>query len=386
MNVTSTIGGKVHLEDDESPVPFPLCGSARRNTRTRFRKTDAAIDCKECCGILERRAAREAKEREAVMAKNDVQSVDGAMALEQIKANVERARSLATAGDAEALDELRSETETLISSLTGKGSIAIKKEQRDAMAEAAATKPSAEVANQDEADSDASWERHAGVKELAVMGAEKIANGVRLHMKAGELARDVAAVIFDMWKRIPNKDGLPDLRGDSDDAKKAWQWTLREAGIGFEQTYETEKALERLQRNVQRQRSDIRAQYLRGLAADSDEAAEERALYASQLGDADNDSVPTRLAAYYRVSLKGEIEADKEKYQARLAGGEAKPAELPAANPDEILAQSVKRISSDLRKLKPEELVGASDAVKAEARRKLDELREQMKDLVTALM
>jgi hypothetical protein len=61
-HVTSVLGGKTHLASDGSPVPFPLCNSASRNTRTRFRVTTAPVDCKECAGIQGRRAARLARE------------------------------------------------------------------------------------------------------------------------------------------------------------------------------------------------------------------------------------------------------------------------------------------------------------------------------------
>lgn len=322
-----------------------------------------------------------------MMAKNDVNSEDGAKALEQIGANIERARTLAVAGDTDALGALREETESLISSLTGKGSIKVKKEQRDAMAEAAATPSKAVAAPALEGEVvPKAWDEYEGVKELAVMGAEKLAEGIRLHLKTSDLARDMAAVVFDMWKRIPNKDGMPDLRGDSDDAKKSWKWLLAEAGQGFERSFETEEALAKLQRAVQRQRTDIRAKYLRSLDADTDEAQAERKLYRTKLADWKGDSdVSAFLADYYRVSLKGEIEADREKYQRKLESSDA-PAQLEPVDPNKLLAESVKRISTDLRKMKPEELVNASDEVKAEARRKLDELREQMKTLVTALM
>lgn len=57
-HVTSVRGGKTHLAAGDSPVPFPLCGSASRNTATRFRRTAAPVDCRECTGILARRATR----------------------------------------------------------------------------------------------------------------------------------------------------------------------------------------------------------------------------------------------------------------------------------------------------------------------------------------
>jgi len=62
LHVTSILGGKNHLASGGSPAPFPLCGSASRNTRTRFRNTAAPIDCQECSGILARRATRLARE------------------------------------------------------------------------------------------------------------------------------------------------------------------------------------------------------------------------------------------------------------------------------------------------------------------------------------
>jgi hypothetical protein len=61
-HVMSILGGKVHLTDSGSPVPFPLCGSARRNTATKFRTVTAPVTCTECGGILRRRAARLARE------------------------------------------------------------------------------------------------------------------------------------------------------------------------------------------------------------------------------------------------------------------------------------------------------------------------------------
>jgi hypothetical protein len=61
-HVASTLGGKVHLADTQSPAPFPLCGSGSRNTATRYRATAGPITCAECGGILRRRAARLARE------------------------------------------------------------------------------------------------------------------------------------------------------------------------------------------------------------------------------------------------------------------------------------------------------------------------------------
>jgi len=61
-NVISIKGGKTHLADSTSPVPFPLCGSGSRNTATKYSATERAVDCKECSGILARRSERMAQE------------------------------------------------------------------------------------------------------------------------------------------------------------------------------------------------------------------------------------------------------------------------------------------------------------------------------------
>ncbi|KAB1146848.1 hypothetical protein F7R91_14830 [Streptomyces luteolifulvus] len=61
-NVTSILGGKVHLANSQSPVPFPLCGSGSRNTATKYRAITGPLTCRECGGIQQRRAARLARE------------------------------------------------------------------------------------------------------------------------------------------------------------------------------------------------------------------------------------------------------------------------------------------------------------------------------------
>lgn len=61
-HVTSILGGKVHLANSQSPVPFPLCGSGSRNTATKYRTTAASITCTECGGILRRRSTRMARQ------------------------------------------------------------------------------------------------------------------------------------------------------------------------------------------------------------------------------------------------------------------------------------------------------------------------------------
>ncbi|MFL4947521.1 hypothetical protein ACJ6WE_09125 [Streptomyces sp. MMS24-I31] len=64
-HVMSVLGGKVHLANSQSPVPFPLCNSGSRNTATKYRATTAPVTCRECGAIQQRRAARKASKANA---------------------------------------------------------------------------------------------------------------------------------------------------------------------------------------------------------------------------------------------------------------------------------------------------------------------------------
>ena len=77
---------------------------------------------------------------ESDMEKQDVSTEQGVAIVEQVDANIERIKSLAEAENAEGMDELNAETEALISSLSGTGSIKVKKEKRDALSAAATVK------------------------------------------------------------------------------------------------------------------------------------------------------------------------------------------------------------------------------------------------------
>jgi hypothetical protein len=338
--------------------------------------------------------------------RNDVTTEAGAQVIEQIDANIERARSLT---DAEALSELKEETETLISSLSGKGSIKVKTDKRAAFTEAADTMPedvstAVEVkAKPAEGVVVKTWDQYEGVKELVTMGAEKVAEGVRLHRKTSDLAKEVAAVTFDMWVRIPNKDGIPDIKGNSDQAKKAAGEMYRLAGEGFEHNFENENALEKLQRSVQMHRTDVRANWLRELNEDTTDGAEARALYGERLNAKPEDMDVSEFVAtkLYEspAMLKGEGEKQLERYHAKqkakaLASGET-TAEVEGASkgeaaetttPDERVEAIVKRLKADVHRAKPEDFEAASEETRKSAREELEILYQAVKDMITATL
>jgi hypothetical protein len=343
--------------------------------------------------------------------------------IEQIEANIERAESLAEAENVDALKELNKETEGLISALPSRGKIGdktaaqTKKDYRAAFKAAAqvqekpATKAVAVAAKPKEGVPVKTWDQYEGVKELVTLGAEKVAEGVRLHRKTSDLAKEVAAVTFDMWTRIPNKDEIPDLKGNSDQAKKAAGEMYRIAGEGFEHNFENEDALAKLQRSVQMHRTDVRAKWLRELDEDTTEAAEARALYGAKLADKPEDmSVAEYVAtALYNspAMIKGEGEKQLERYHAKqkaLAAasdeskgegtgegsgegeGEGSGEAAETTTPDERIEAIVKRIKADVSKADPEDFAKASDETKEAIRAELEPLYKALKDMITATL
>jgi hypothetical protein len=402
MNVVSYNGGKVHtMMPGQDEHPYPLCrGGGMNQNLTKFRTTDAPITCKTCCTYTERRAERVAREAEGEIMtdRNDVTTEAGTNVIEQIDANIERARSLT---DAEALAELTEENEALVSSLSGKGSIKIKTDKRAAFTEAANTMPedvSTEVATKAEAAPVKDYTEYEGVSELVDMGAQRVAEGVRMHIKTSTTAKEIASIVLDMWRRIPNKDGHPDIKGDSAAAKRASSAMGKSIGEmlakeGMDE-FDIDQALKKLNRSVQTQRTDVRAAYLRDLDSDTPEAEEERKRFAGLLATKPDDvPVSEFLAAYYGVGLKGEIEKARERYQAKQAitpGGEApsedSDGEPEAENPDDRIRTVVRKVRADIHRAKPEDFEHASDETKEAVRAELEEVYEAIKKMIAATL
>lgn len=391
--------GKIHTVSDTHDDRFmatPACGGNRG--AEGYRKVSGAVTCRNCLVIL---AKAQTEETETMTERNDAATV------EQVQANIERAASLVEAENTDGLTELNKETENLISSLPSRGKhgdetfAGMKKRLRGEFRAAAVAQPKpepkakakpAEVAVKD-------YTAYEGVSELVAMGAEKAAEGVRLHIKTSTTAKDIASIILDMWRRIPNKDGFPDITGTSDPAKKASSAMYKAVGesLGGEDAYDVEQAVKKLIRSVQTQRTDVRAEYLRGLDGDDADAQEERKHYAKLLeGKGDDVPVSEYLANVYGVGLKGEIEKARERYQAKALeapkgedsesdqddeSGEAEP-----VSPDDEIRAVVRKLRADIRKAKPETFEAASDDAKEEVRSELETLYKAIKDMITATL
>lgn len=330
--------------------------------------------------------------------KFDVNTDEGAKALEEINGNIERVKSLKVAG--EETSELEEGTEKVIAALAGKGSISAKKDARDALRAALETKPEPSTAVRHVAQGtvvEKTWDQYEGVQELVNLGAEKIASGVKAHLKVSKLAKDVAAVVFDMWTRIPNKDGNPDILGDSDQAKKASAEMLRKAGEGFDDTHDTKEALRALNRSVQDQRSDVRAEWLRSLDHEGEEGDARRALVAKVLEGKPADKPASEwVASTYKTSTLGQTEKRRLEYHARkaveagtatdvqkaLVAGAAKDEDT--STPDERVVKVADKLIRDVTAGKPEDFENASKEVREQTRAKLEAAVEALRKMIAA--
>jgi hypothetical protein len=380
---------------------YPLCrGGGQNQQLTKFRFVNAELSCKTCMTYAKRREAAKQTEGET-MAETET---DHAATIEQITANIERAVSLAEAENVEGLAELNKETEALISGLPSRGKTpdgdftwaGYKKAARDDMRKASQAQPKAEVAKPaaPAAPAHKEYTEYEGVSELVTMGAERVAEGVRLHIKASVTAKEIASIILDMWRRIEDKDGNPDITGKSDAAKKASSALYQAAGKALqgEDGFDVEKSVKSLMRSVQTQRTDVRADYLRGLDGDSEDAAAEREHFAKLL-ESKPEGVPASefIAGHYGVGLKGEIEKARERQRAISAAARGEDVEadeelIEAADhaPETEIRTAVKAIRRGIAKAKPEDLEGLSDQAKAEIRDQLLELQDAIKAMITA--
>ncbi|WP_158727288.1 hypothetical protein [Streptomyces sp. NRRL S-31] len=348
---------------------------------------------------------------ETTVEKLDVNEDAGKAALEQIDANIERAKTLATEGNTEALDALFEENEALISALSGKGSIKAKKEKRDAWTTAVdeGTAAKAEVKKVTEGKvMGPAWDKIEGVPELVNAAAEKLSEGVRLHLKGSQVAKDVAAVVFEAWLKVENSAGAPDILGDMAESKNISKAVLSVAGGGFEDNWDNKEALRKLMRSVQDYRSDVRAEWLRSLDGDTEEAAARRELMAKVLeGKPEDEKASEWVANVYGTSTIGQAEKKRLDYQEKkraaelTAGGSGagegtgdgegdagddKQEPADETNPDEYLRKTVDRLLKDISKAKPETVEKASAETKEAQRKRLEKALEALRAMIAATL
>lgn len=330
---------------------------------------------------------------------------------EQIAANIERIRSLAEAENIEGVADLVNETEALIAGIKGAGSVARKKALREEMAEAAAAQPSRAVEVSTVVEGVVALETQdytkvAGVPELISKGAKDLAEGVQLHIKAADTARNTAEVLLEMRLKMQNKEGTPDLAAKSNAAKQAAQAmynAVREGG-SLEDTYENRDAVKKLMRAVQYQMSDVVVKYVRSLDENPDEAAK----FAKAIAAAPAEvTAADAVFAFYGINRESqaEIAVRREAEKRALAAGAqsaavANPAEgdedegegegdngtAAEVNPDEYAKALSHKFAKVSKGVNVHLIEAASDDIKAEVRGDLEDQLAIIKNLIAATL
>lgn len=199
----------------------------------------------------------------------DVTTTAGKEAVERIRAAIERVITLHKDGNTSGADELQEETDSAISDLKGKGSIALKKELREALVRAAATQPlPAEVP--------AGYERFEGVSTLVQRAQTQVNEGIDTGVKMAKIARDIALTLLEIRLSIPY-NGLPDLNLTSGEGKAAAQDMYANAGAHIPDEAVRAATVLSLRRAVHYQSSRVIEDWLTAL--DTSEESEVRRFF-----------------------------------------------------------------------------------------------------------
>jgi hypothetical protein len=340
--------------------------------------------CASCWKIMQ-------KEMGEIMAKNTkndetVETVDLADALEgvtdavdplaaavqQAQDNIDRAVSLAEAENVEGLAELAKEHEALVSGMPQRGKIptgdmtwaAFKAASRQDFRKASQAQPkpeakaketakeakAAELELKRQAEAEAAdYTKVEGVRERVEETSRLITEGVRLHVKTAQTARQAAETFLAGQRLILTSDGLPDLKcvePKSLKARKDVYETAREE-LSKEGDPEHAKALvEKFRIAVKNQTSDVLVGMVRAL----DDSPEEAAHYAKivelrpELAEL---PVSERVFEFYSIprmskrELMAQREADKRAKLKELEAAKAEGDEEAAEELEELKTETV---------------------------------------------
>ncbi|MFF3557312.1 hypothetical protein ACFYXL_28345 [Streptomyces tsukubensis] len=234
----------------------------------------------------------------------------------EIKANIERARVHAVNGaDAGVIAELVEETEGLLKSLKGAGSVKLRTALRDELTEALKAEPKVEDADEPDADGDADGDADepdadadssgevspresdedededededgeplvipADVAALITEASAHVSAAVNLGVEAQKIAVKVSELQLTMRKKTPNKYGIPDLIAFQKYTRNTAALVYAEVAEQItDDDVEKEGILKSLKRSVRNKNSDVLVGYLKGLDADTDAGLQELQTY-----------------------------------------------------------------------------------------------------------
>jgi hypothetical protein len=317
----------------------------------------------------------------------------------EIKADVETAlEALTTADTQDKVDGLSAQIQESLKGLRVNQRVGLEMRRKEAVAEATdrlkeAAKPSTEVATKPKAS--ASWMEMKGgeeeAKKLMEAGVSRIREGAEIGLKAADLFKEVANVIFVGRLRLENKAGLPDITGRSQGARNLSTDMFTEAKKTVaEDQVDLLEFHASLAKGVQNRMTDVTVEFLRKLAGLSWEDAAELFPFLAGEGvkrilakmgpeapeDADPETLvryvyaqngidlPTEtraeLAARKRAEAK-ELENKKEEAPEGEGEGEGEgqedthtPAEEKLLADAAKLADTVKKLGAKGKKLEPE--------------------------------
>ncbi|MFE1425396.1 hypothetical protein ACFW6C_07490 [Streptomyces fungicidicus] len=317
----------------------------------------------------------------------------------EIKADVETAlEAMATVDTQEKVDGLSAQIQESLKGLRVNQRVGLEMRRKEAVAEATdrikkatkeeAAKPSTEVATKPKASS--SWTEMKGgeeeAKKLMEAGVSRIREGAEIGLKAADLFKEVANVIFVGRLRLENKAGLPDITGRSQGARNLSTDMFTEAKKTVaEDQVDLLEFHASLAKGVQNRMTDVTVEFLRKLAGLSwEDAAELFPFLANGPEEGDENATPedavrkvyalsgidlptetrAELAARKRAEAK-ELENKKEEAPEGDSGeGEGEeegtqedthtPAEEKLLADAAKLADTVKKLGAKGKKLEPE--------------------------------
>jgi hypothetical protein len=286
--------------------------------------------------------------------------------MEQIAANIERARSLAEAENVEGLAALDKETKALISSLPrggktpdGKTWAGFKAKAGQDFRQAAAAQPkpdapkakaaakAAELEVKAKADAEAAdYSTVDGVTDRVNAGASLIYDGAHGLVRTAQTARQAAEMLLDAQRLIITKDGVPDLKcadpksiaARKDMYAKAKELLTPEGGEEH-----ADSLVKKFGTSVRNQMSDVLRGYIREL--DTEAGREEYEKYYAPVAAAHPDLSPSEAVhEFYEIPKLSK----RELMNARNAAKAAKLAELEAKveEGDETAAEQVQEIKA----------------------------------------
>lgn len=245
---------------------------------------------------------------------------------EEFDALIERITAVAiTEPGSEALDALMLEAEALVTKFPAGETAKLRAQYRKAAA-AKPTVPTAHPASTEVAVIETEdYTKIKNVVDLVNMGAGKVSEGITLAKKASVTAREVATVLFDMRLHLANKQGVPDLKCASHEAKRASSdmYEAAKAAMPDDPDFDRDAAIKSLMRAVNFQMSDVVVGYVRAL----DNSPEELGPFAKVLEAHPNLSPSEAVRAFYKISDKSEIEKARERRELASAAAAASDTE-----------------------------------------------------------